>query len=254
MTPTTVIAVPIWDTEGAHRFDEHQSFYTMNFIDQMQRLDDDSWLCVIVDNASDSQPTLDFLAALNDPRFHVIHNETNRGYGAAANQGVDYGLKRGAHFVIVCNNDLEFLRQDWIEVAFINHLRTNPGWLMGARYIPDNGWTKFGESCIPYMEGYLLACTAGMWIDLGGFDENYLAYMEDVDLSYRAMLRGYQLVQSPLFHWEAVGAQASAIARDVAVHHIGGRTGYNRADFDFDRITRESVEYFKKKHGFCTHK
>jgi GT2 family glycosyltransferase len=212
---------------------------------------DDSWLCVIIDNGSDSEATRMFLESLDDPRFHVIRNESNRGYGTAANQGVAYGLERGAQYVIVCNNDLEFLNPNWIEDAFLYHLRQNPKSIVGARYIPDNQMVNFAGTCVPYLEGYLFAMTAEAWRVLGGFDENFVAYVEDVDLCYRAVLKGYALVQSDRFQWIPEGGLVNARPAQVDVHHIGGRTGYNRLDFDFPAVTRQSIEYFKQKHGFA---
>ena len=241
MNELTVIAVPVFDRS------ETQTRYTIEFVDQMQRGVVGNWLCVIVDNGSTSEHTQGFLAQLDDPRFHVIHNETNLGYGAAANQGIAYGIEHGAEYVCVINNDVEFLNPNWIEEAFLKYLRDNPTWLMGARMIEQNAWTDFdGRGYIPYLEGYLYVCHKDLWLDLNGFDPKFIAYFEDVDFCLRAKQAGYELVQSPDFEWYDAAGFKNATPAWVPIHHFGGATGY-QPDFDYQSVTKDSMAYFRSK-------
>lgn len=240
MNEPVVISVPIFDRE-------EQSYYTIQFIEQMTRIVTGDWLLVIVDNASTSPFTLEYLKELDHPKVHVIRNETNLGYGAAANQGIAYGFERGIEYGIVLNNDIDFYDPDWIENAFLFWLRENPKRLIGARLLPDNLGTDFGNGCIPYLEGYALGFHKELWFALGGFDEKFVAYYEDTDLSKRAVDGGFELFQSPAFSWEPSGGlQAGRFAGGSFVH-IGGRTGYIRSDFDFRQVTIESARYFRQK-------
>lgn len=239
--PQTVISVPIYDRDP-------QAEYTLELIRQFQDFVTGDWLLVIVDNGSPSVITQEFLSYLDDPRIHIIHNETNRGYGTAANQGIAYGFDKGCEFGIVLNNDVIFNRHDWIEHSFVSHLREHPDWLMGARYLPDNGLTDFGTGMIPYLEGWCYAFGKALWLDLGGFDERFLAYFEDVDLCYRAVAKGYKLIPSPDFTWLPNGHLQSAICVAESIHHIGGRTGYaNIHEFNYIQVTIDSARYFRNK-------
>ncbi|MGH8104390.1 MAG: glycosyltransferase, partial [bacterium] len=51
---------------------------------------------------------------------------------------------------------------------------------------------------IPYAVGACMLVKKGAFLGLGGFDERYSpAYWEDVDLSYRAIKRGYRVLHCP---------------------------------------------------------
>ena len=235
MTPSTVIAVPIWDSDA-------QAEHTIAFISQMQEQVDGNWLVVIVDNASPSGYTRDFLDALGDPRFHVIRNETNLGYGTAANQGIRYGFEQGCEWGIVINNDVIFTRHDWIEYAFLQYLREHKDWLMGARYIDFNLGTAYdGTNIVPYLEGWLLAFHKDLWESLSGFDEGVFVWHEDVELSLRAVKAGYTLKQSDAFVWTSVSH-----CENPPVYHLYGRTGF--AKLDFNAVSEVSRQYVIRKH------
>ncbi len=233
--PTTVIAVPVWDSD-------EQTQFTCNFVYQMQDMAEGDWLVVIIDNASPSVYTREFLDSLDDPRFHVIRNETNLGYGRAANQGIQYGFEHGCEWGIVINNDVVFQDPRWIENAFLKDLRVNPNWLMGARYIDFNLGTAYdGANIVPYLEGWLLAFHKDLWLDLGGFDNEMFVWHEDVELCIRAVKQGYKLVQSEAFRWVTVSK-----CDNPPVHHIYGQTGF--AKLNFNAISQVSRDYVIKKH------
>jgi GT2 family glycosyltransferase len=62
------------------------------------------------------------------------------------------------------------------------------------------GWNEFDiegkHIVIPYANGWFLACTREVWINLGGFDWKTFGRMdyEDVDVSTRAIELGYNIV------------------------------------------------------------
>lgn len=244
MNEPVVIAVPIYDRE-------EQSYYTIQFIEQMCRIVTGNWFLVIIDNASTSPFTLGYLEQLEHPQIHVIRNETNLGYGAAANQGIAYGFDKGIEYGIVLNNDIEFDDPDWIENTFLKFLRDDHNQLMGVRWIPDNLGTKFGDVWIPYLEGFALAFHKSVWDKLNGFDPNFIAYYEDVDICKRAMDLGIAVNQSPAFKWVPAWGLSVGMQTDWTFRHISGRTGYTRDDFDFRKVTAESREYLVRKHGLA---
>jgi GT2 family glycosyltransferase len=44
----------------------------------------------------------------------LIRNTNNLGYPRAVNQGITYAISRGAKYMFIMNNDIEFLHQDWL--------------------------------------------------------------------------------------------------------------------------------------------
>lgn len=68
-------------------------------------------------------------------------------------------------------------------------------------------------------------------IDVGGFDEDYFCYMEDVDLGFRLRLTGHKAMYVP----------------DAVVHHVGSATtGGSRSDFSIYHGHRNLVWCFVK--------
>lgn len=106
-------------------------------------------------------------------------------------------------------------------------------------------WHAFG---IPYRGGYgqpgpppddgevFAPCAAAMMIKrdvfelLGGFDEDYFCYVEDVDLGYRARLMGQIAIQ----------------VRDAEVHHEGYASSGRRSEFATYHGTRNRLWTFLK--------
>ncbi len=68
------------------------------------------------------------------------------------------------------------------------------------------------------------------FLDVGGFDEDFFSYFEDVDLGFRLQLKGYRSMYVP----------------DAVVHHIGSATFGVRSDFAFYHSHRNLIwTYFK---------
>ena len=125
----------------------------------------------------------------------------------------DVYLRRGREgwFAPACNEGLAASTGDI--VVFLNNDVSGPtGWLEMLRsQVTNRG--LYGPSFdqravqlpngrplwVPYLEGWCVAATRAVWVDLGGWDaEAYPnAYWEDVDLSFRARLQGYTLNYCP---------------------------------------------------------
>jgi GT2 family glycosyltransferase len=66
----------------------------------------------------------------------------------------------------------------------LTYLHRADGTMSGRRTAPDD---------VPWLSGACLALGAELWAGLGGFDEDYFLYWEDVDLSWRAVALGARL-------------------------------------------------------------
>ncbi len=85
--------------------------------------------------------------------------------------------------------------------AVCDHARPAPTpWHIIRRYVlRHNDGLPVGATpqAVPWLAGLFLACRREHWGRIGGFDENYRLYAEDVELSLRCWLRGLQVVRLP---------------------------------------------------------
>ncbi len=173
---------------------------------------------VFVDNASGDGS----LSLVRDefPGLQVIANERNLGFGEAANQGARLALERGASGVFYVNNDLTlepgclgtlsaYLRSHpevgavgprvlmaedptrvWCAGGRLDH-RQNLSTLIGFGK-PDG--PKFRSSRpVDYLAGCALLVRREVLAAVGGFDAEYFAYMEDVDLCLQIRRAGHEV-------------------------------------------------------------
>jgi GT2 family glycosyltransferase len=130
------------------------------------------------------------------PNIKYYKNLENIGFGGSMNIGAKIAMHHGAEALIFLSNDViiigDFLSQ--IEKKLSNDV------LIGGELIYwDSGWNTFeyeGKKYIlPYANGWLVACTTEVWRKIGGFDPIYGFYdYEDIDLSTKATLLGYNIV------------------------------------------------------------
>jgi GT2 family glycosyltransferase len=191
---------------------------------------------IVVDNGSTDDSV--GLVRRRFPAVRLLTFPENRGFAAAMNAGI---AEATAGLVAFLNNDA-VPESAWLEElagCVERHpaaaaatskllLADEPGRLDGA----GDGLTR---SFLPYARGhgqpddgrfadeievFGASGAAALWRgpvlrELGGFDERFFAYYEDVDLSFRARLRGYEIWYAP-----------SAVVR----HARGGTAGQ---DVDF---------------------
>jgi GT2 family glycosyltransferase len=174
---------------------------------------------IVVDNGSEDD-SLAFVER-SFPETRIVALGENRGFAGGMNAGIENA--RGA-YVASLNNDAE-PAPSWLEellACLDRHPRAaaataklvssdGPGRLDGAgdgltpsflpfvrgHGQPDDG--LYGEE----VEVFGASGTASLWRaevlhELGGFDERFFAYYEDVDLSFRARLAGWELWYAPL--------------------------------------------------------
>jgi GT2 family glycosyltransferase len=173
---------------------------------------------IVYDNGS-TDGTRDWLAAAW-PRVRVIGGASNLGFAAPCNRAADAAA---APLLCMVNNDMRFAR------TFLGELvaaRVQTGAAcVGARILThdgtrielDGGTMNFYGHGAPWRHGAdadaheaereprdtLFACGGAMLVarDVfrasGGFDEDYFAYFEDVDLGWRLWVLGERCVHAP---------------------------------------------------------
>lgn len=138
--------------------------------------------------------------------------DENRGYGGGTNAGADQAIADGAEVVIALNPDARIdpatvsalVRGAHDRDVLISpRILTSEGrtWFAGAGLYLDDGSTggtsaavgRSGRNCRPWATGACFAMSAGLWSKVGGFDEEYFLYWEDIDLSHRVLDLGGSL-------------------------------------------------------------
>lgn len=179
-------------------------------IERQSRLPDET---IVVDDAS-TDGTSDLLSA-SYPWVVVVGHEQNRGFAAAANTGL---RSANGDVVVLLNNDTE-ADCGWL-AALVAPLEADPGidfcasklllfdrrdhlhsagdgYSVGGLPVnrgawgPDDGRYDRPEPVFGACAG-AAAYRRTLLEDLGGFDEWLVSYLEDVDLNWRAQLRGYR--------------------------------------------------------------
>jgi GT2 family glycosyltransferase len=172
---------------------------------------------IIIDNGSDDG-SVEFIKE-NYPEYILIENKENLGFSGAVNQGIKIS---SAEYCFLLNNDVELesdciynlLRciekdKDIFAVAskMVNFQDRDKLDDAGDEYTVL-GWTKKvgeGKSSKLYAhEREIFSACAGAAVyrrsifdTIGYFDENFFAYMEDVDIGYRAKIYGFKSVYCP---------------------------------------------------------
>jgi GT2 family glycosyltransferase len=220
---------------------------------------------VVVDAGSgdDCGPRL----AAADPEALFVPLLRNVGYGTAANIGVAWS---GAPVVIVTNPDLVVApgtvpaltaaldddprlalvgpRIDRPDGSRYPSARTFPTLVDAAGHgfaglvTTDNPWSRRylrtgtdAPGPADWVSGACFAVRREAWDEVGGFDEAYFMFMEDVDLCWRLRRAGWAVGYEPagrVTHLEGA-SRASAPYRMILAHHrsllrFGWRTGSRR--------------------------
>ncbi len=209
---------------------------------------------VVVDNASSDRSVATVRTA--DPEVRIVETGGNLGFGSAANRGVATTL---SPYVLIMNPDTvvtpgtvkalcEALDAD-AGLAVVGPRMENPDGSLypSVRRFPDMG-VAFGHAFLglvwpanPYTSRYRMldsdhdrSAPAVDWVSgacflvrraafdvVGGFDEGYFMYVEDVDLCWRLGRAGWRVGYEPagrVVH-EVGGSSRAVPYRMIAEHH-----------------------------------
>jgi GT2 family glycosyltransferase len=172
---------------------------------------------IMVDNAS-KDDSVNFVSN-TFPSVVIQRCVTNLGYAGGCNKGAS--ISQG-DYIVFMNNDIEVSR-DWIkplikvclkpDVAICggkilfsekkDHLYSAGGMLNPFSMPIDRGFSEADKGQfdrkkdVAYVSGAALMVDKKAFEMLGGFDANYFAYCEEVDLCLRAWLSGFRVVYVP---------------------------------------------------------
>jgi GT2 family glycosyltransferase len=211
---------------------------------------------IVVDNAS-----VDGTVSLVSNKYHsitIIRNTLNQGFASAVNKGITASKSQ---YILLLNPDTELEGNFFSELlAFLERL-PRPA-VVGCKLLNTDGsnqvstwktpnlFTLVYETFLPYtislrfvtehpdssghvstVTGAAMAFDKRIFYELGGFDEKYFMYIEDVDFCIRAKKAGYLI-----YYLMA-----------AAVKHVGGKSSSKSLD-DFFVNYYSSKLYFFRKH------
>lgn len=186
----------------------------------------------------DNSPT-DALAATlraQDPRGRYEGGQGNLGFGAAHNRMMAAAFADPAIDAYVCVNPDAVLHPHCLrELAGEAAAREDTG-LVEARQFPDEHPKPYDPATheTAWCSGCVLLVTRRLFAELGGFDERFFMYCEDVDLSWRARAAGLSIRVAPaaLAHHYTVAREHSP-RREQSVRRSAAQLGakYGHAGF-----------------------
>jgi GT2 family glycosyltransferase len=195
---------------------------------------------VIVDNYRSAGHRRAVTSLCRERGWELAAMPGNVGFGAGVNAGARVALEGGCDVLVILNPDLSVPAATVAEL--VRAVRAEPDavvsprivrrdgstWFAGAFIDLDAGRTRWtggpeGDRTPAWLSGACLAVHRDVWVAVGGFDDDYFLYWEDVDLSYRMTRAGARLVVRPDL---------------VAVHDVGG------TQHDASQRAKSAVYYY----------
>src|SRR5262245_5627377 len=174
---------------------------------------------IMVDNGS-SDGSVELMRA-QFPHVRLIVNERNMGFAPAVNQAA---RQAGGDYIALLNNDAR-AAPDWVAqlVALAERRRDEAVVCVGSRVLDWEGRgvafvmgsvnfhgfgaqpffrvhadrLHTGEEPLLFANGGAMLVDRAVFLQIGGLDEDYFAYFEDVDLGWRLWVCGYQVILNP---------------------------------------------------------
>jgi GT2 family glycosyltransferase len=220
--------------------------YLNDCLSSLYACEEDTFPVIIVDNGS-TDGSVDFIKTYF-PQAELICFSENKGFCGAVNAGI---LAAKTPYVLLLNNDTT------VEAHFVSYLTRalseNEGYFScGAKMVSMQnpelmddagdyycalGWAYArgkGKPAAHYMRARNIFAACGgaviyqreALIRLGLFDEAHFAYLEDIDIGYRARLLGYK----------------NRFVPEAVVHHAGSASSGSRYNaFKVSLASRNSV-------------
>lgn len=181
------------------------------------------------------------------PKVELIELFENRGFAGGVNAGIEGAVDEGAEYIGLFNNDA-IADKDWIKNLLKAAKQSQKIGVVTCKFLrlPDRGvidstgeqYSKWGfpfprgrdekDSGQYDHPGEVFGATGGaslyrvkMLEKIGLFDEDFFAYYEDVDLSFRAQLAGWKVLYEPsAVAYHHIGATSSKLPNFARYHTV----------------------------------
>lgn len=179
---------------------------------------------VVVDNPSSDDERRSIRGLCRANGWELVALPRNDGFGAGVNSGVGRARELGCARVLVLNPDATI--DDDSVAALVAASRADAAALVGPRILGSDGRTWFAGAVLDpqtgttrrarpdelgsdrsWQTGACFVATIARWDAVGGFDDDYFMYWEDIDLSWR---------------WHGAGGGIVLVDTATAVHDAGG--------------------------------
>ncbi len=207
---------------------------------------------ILLDNGAEAAPDPSVLGLHPDLNLHLLCSETNLGFAAGNNLAA---RQAQGEYLVLLNSDA-FPEPGWLATLH-QAAQSHPGFCFASRLLQsdnlnflDGEWNVYHASGLAWRKNHnrstsfsstsprnvISACAAAAayprhaFEQVGGFDEDFFAYMEDVDLDLRLRLAGYPCLYLP----------------DAVVHHVGSGSTGSRSEFSIFYGQRNLVWAFAK--------
>jgi GT2 family glycosyltransferase len=172
----------------------------------------------VIDNSNNHSPCCALAGQFREVRF--VYNDANIGFASACNQGVRLDGCAGIPYTLFLNNDTVITKSfigeitAWMD-ANINVAAVSP--VINYHFDPEQPWfsgSMIDEATIdivhcnhtipsapirvPWLTGCALLVRNDHFNLVGGFDESFFMYSEDVDLSLKFSNAGFDLIIYPI--------------------------------------------------------
>ena len=225
---------------------------------------------IVVDNNSQDN-TVELLGGLERlGKISIIEESKNLGYAGAVNSGVK---KASGRYLLIMNSDVfikksrfkgnfstivEFFEQDAVGVIGFQQTFQDGSWqrsfgkfpsifntLLETFFIPNviNKLKNMFHGRIPsytrkveYIDGALLLTTKSVFEKIGGFDESYFFYVEEVDFCYSLKKIGLKAIFYPF----------------ISIVHLRGESSKSKkmvSEFSVINSVNSQFIFISKKHG-----
>lgn len=191
---------------------------------------------IIVDNDShDSSRDIIEAYIAKDTRVQAIYQDKNYGYTGGVNPGLELAIKEGAAYAAPFNNDA-VAHKDWLK-HLVDFLDTHSEYGVAACNLLhadgktyDSTGDQYSIWGLPYprdrdqpvrphdkgsdifgASGGASMYRTAMLAEIGMFDQDFFAYYEDIDLSFRSQLAGWKVRYVPesiVYHEQSVTSNA----------------------------------------------
>lgn len=220
--------------------------YLENCIISLKKQEFQDYAIIVVDNGSqDGSADIDIL---DDPQIRVIRLAQNFGFSRAANEGI---TASDTPFVLLLNNDTE-VEGEFVKEMLCAIKKDETIFSVASKMVQLRDRDKIdgagdlycalgwgfargkGKKTTRYSrDSEVFSACAGAAIyrkrilnEIGYFDEFHFAYLEDLDIGYRAKIMGYRNV----YH------------KDAVVYHVGsGFSGSRYNEFKIRLSSRNNV-------------
>jgi GT2 family glycosyltransferase len=207
---------------------------TLECLKSLEQTDYQPFVPIVVDNGS-SDGSADIIRAAF-PDVHQIELDTNQGYAAGNNHGIEIALKAGAEYVLVLNNDTVVERKMLGRLVDLAETGEDIG-MVGPKmycYQPDDRIFALGscvnwptgetvnrgmfqketeieaplkEEPVDFIAGCCVLVSRQMLEKVGMLDPIYYLNYEDVDWGVRASRAGFEIWLNPeAVLWHKVSA------------------------------------------------